>query len=624
MRFTCDSCSAQYMISDEKVGPNGVKVRCKKCGHVILVKRPPQEPEPAAVPAAPSAPEEAAAPPPRGDGLDEELGQAFDKVMSGGLAEEPRAPAVPEPSEPPVAPAPAPAAEGRSPLATEWYVAIEEQQVGPMPPDEVKARWEAGAVGPDGLVWCAGMADWAPISSVAELATFLAPFPRAERTARATAPLPEAPRPAATAASASTTGAAAVAAAPGAEPADWKPGAASALAALASEEIASMKAPSAEAAGGGASKGKLLESMNLPDAGGVDPTGAIPLPIKGLESTGEKKISSVARTTAEIRIKRSANRTILAVAAGLVVVFAAGAAGLYWYFDRKLDLRAAVAVTQPAPPRPSPAEAVPPPAPAAAPAASPQAAAPAATGGVPGTPTAAPAPPEAQAAAPSPGAPAAAPPQAPAPPAPVAAPPVDAAAPASAGQEAGAPPAPKAASSRAPAKKKGKAEPKPARKPSSTRALASAASAAAAPEAPAAARKKTGDPLLDASDVDAAFERELQGGSAPAKRSVYVPPAPGTDLPERLTESQIQEGVASRIDSLKQCVAQQQGQSPDVHGTLKLQWTIQGDGTVGGVKVQSPELAGQPIAGCIANVVKTIRFPRSRTSGQSVSFPFGF
>src|SRR6476660_7038708 len=49
MRFVCDSCRAQYMISDEKVGPNGVKVRCKKCGYVILVRK-------AEAPAAASAP----------------------------------------------------------------------------------------------------------------------------------------------------------------------------------------------------------------------------------------------------------------------------------------------------------------------------------------------------------------------------------------------------------------------------------------------------------------------------------------------------------------------------------------------------------------------------------------
>jgi hypothetical protein len=180
---------------------------------------------------------------------------------------------------------------------------------------------------------------------------------------------------------------------------------------------------------------------------------------------------------------------------------------------------------------------------------------------------------------------------------------------------------PQAAAKAAPKKKSSKPEPKvqPPRKTAQSRALASAS-----PAPPSATSgRKTGDPLLDATDVDAAFERELQAG-APPKRSVYVPPATGSDLPDRLTESQIQEGVASRIDALKQCVSEQQAKSPDVHGTLKLQWTIQGDGSVTGVKVQSPDLAGQPISGCIANVVKGIRFPRSRTTGQAVSFPFGF
>ena len=40
MRFVCESCRAQYMINDDKVGPKGVKVRCRKCGYVITVKRP--------------------------------------------------------------------------------------------------------------------------------------------------------------------------------------------------------------------------------------------------------------------------------------------------------------------------------------------------------------------------------------------------------------------------------------------------------------------------------------------------------------------------------------------------------------------------------------------------------
>src|SRR5262245_50011250 len=51
MKFSCDQCHAQYMIADEKVGERGVKVKCKKCQHVIVVK-----PAMAAAPAADSAP----------------------------------------------------------------------------------------------------------------------------------------------------------------------------------------------------------------------------------------------------------------------------------------------------------------------------------------------------------------------------------------------------------------------------------------------------------------------------------------------------------------------------------------------------------------------------------------
>ena len=40
MKFGCDNCGAQYLIADEKLGPKGVKVRCKKCSHVIIVRPP--------------------------------------------------------------------------------------------------------------------------------------------------------------------------------------------------------------------------------------------------------------------------------------------------------------------------------------------------------------------------------------------------------------------------------------------------------------------------------------------------------------------------------------------------------------------------------------------------------
>src|SRR5512147_2849658 len=196
MRFTCDACNAQYMISDEKVGPNGVKVRCKKCGHIILVKRASEEA------AAAPAPEPAPAPL-SGDGLDAELGQAFDKVLG-----ETPPPAADLPAAAPAAAAP-PAGEaaqggappGEAPAAAgpggEWYVAVDDQQVGPLDASAVKGKWESGEVGPDSLVWKPGLEDWKPLSQVAELQQFLSPVPRPSVRPRASArPPPPAAAPA--------------------------------------------------------------------------------------------------------------------------------------------------------------------------------------------------------------------------------------------------------------------------------------------------------------------------------------------------------------------------------------------------------------------------------------------
>ena len=38
MRIICENCSTKYSIADEKVRGKVFKIRCKKCGHIIVVK----------------------------------------------------------------------------------------------------------------------------------------------------------------------------------------------------------------------------------------------------------------------------------------------------------------------------------------------------------------------------------------------------------------------------------------------------------------------------------------------------------------------------------------------------------------------------------------------------------
>ena len=40
MKFVCDKCNTKYSISDEKVRRKVLKIRCKNCGHIIVVRDP--------------------------------------------------------------------------------------------------------------------------------------------------------------------------------------------------------------------------------------------------------------------------------------------------------------------------------------------------------------------------------------------------------------------------------------------------------------------------------------------------------------------------------------------------------------------------------------------------------
>ena len=78
------------------------------------------------------------------------------------------------------------------------------------------------------------------------------------------------------------------------------------------------------------------------------------------------------------------------------------------------------------------------------------------------------------------------------------------------------------------------------------------------------------------------------------------------------------------MDSLRRCVSEQKSRDADASGTLKMRWIIQGDGSVREVKCITPEYAQGQFAACIGGVVRGIRFPRSTTTGQEVTFPFNF
>ena len=112
MKIVCDSCGAKYSIADEKVAGKIFKIRCKKCSSVLEV---------------------------RGDQA------GAHPFADANTTQEPAGEAT-------------------------WYIVVDGEQKGPLPPIELSQLFAKGAVGLDSYVWKEGFDDWKIASDVAELA----------------------------------------------------------------------------------------------------------------------------------------------------------------------------------------------------------------------------------------------------------------------------------------------------------------------------------------------------------------------------------------------------------------------------------------------------------------------
>ena len=131
MKIVCENCSTKYSIADEKVRGKVFKIRCKKCGHIIVVK------------GTGMAAADAPAPAEAGAGqFDDKETRVFDY---SGFAENMATQAV-------------------------WHLVIDGGQVGPLSPEQVGAKYEAGEIDADTYIWKEGFKDWLRLADCDEFA----------------------------------------------------------------------------------------------------------------------------------------------------------------------------------------------------------------------------------------------------------------------------------------------------------------------------------------------------------------------------------------------------------------------------------------------------------------------
>lgn len=676
MRFVCESCRAQYMINDEKVGPKGVKVRCRKCGYVILVKRADaakaggpiamsndpddalatqvmQTPLAAAEatlsnddanavgeemtnpgtatssPTLPGAVDPAAPGGPKDSffGADEdEIGAVFDQVLKSGTgnhsAHKPSDEGSPDDrqstrvidadtvrklAEESNGKEKAPEPRTEEIPTTDWYVAINEKQTGPLTLEKVKEHWDRGEISPDSLCWRAGYDDWIPVSDVKMLNSVLAPKPPKPIVIAPAANITQSGPAVMNVPVQSAFSAGGVVStvqsqmqvpmsAGGMGPEEtnsWKPSAANSLGSLLKDEMEAQARPPPKAPPPPIveEEGGLLDLPSHQDEKQTNGATVLPTPVHAPSRPAPpppnpylQNPGATYSAPAMTQYRPPNNRNLMiGVAAGGGVMLLVLIGLIVWLATRPPPT---VVVERPTVPVVVP-PVVPPPAPVVVAPVNPNPTAVTPPNPNPANPTVAVANPTN-------------------PPTPVAVAAVT-------------PPTPVA-----PVAPKGNTNTRP-----KTNNTTAKVERDADPEPKKAPATDTGggddfDKAFGPDTKKAAVKEEPKTEKKPAG---YIPPAPGAsggDVKESLGQSDIMEVVLNNKAALGKCVEQQRAKDPGTSGKLLMNWTILTSGKTSNVKVASEEFKGTPIAGCVGGLIKGMTFPKHKKQGDPITFPFKF
>jgi predicted Zn finger-like uncharacterized protein len=145
MKFVCDRCSTRYSISDEKVQGKVLKIRCKTCSHIIVLRE-------------------------QTGASGEIVGAA---AAGGGASQVLRGPAPRTEVEMPRVQAPT---AGKNPNV-EWWVAIAGAKHGPMKHADIERFFHEGRITARSYCWNGALPGWARLKDLPDFAALAASAP---------------------------------------------------------------------------------------------------------------------------------------------------------------------------------------------------------------------------------------------------------------------------------------------------------------------------------------------------------------------------------------------------------------------------------------------------------------
>ncbi len=162
MKFSCDRCQTRYSIGDDKVRGKVLKIRCKTCGNIVVVRE--QLPTVQGEASGYAVPQMASA------------GAGTGSVSISGSGTGSSA-----------------AVTSSTPQAgaVEWFVAIKGKQHGPASADDVARLYREGQITERSYLWHEKLPAWTRLKELPEFAGLLAEGPAPVRRAPAAPPPPE-------------------------------------------------------------------------------------------------------------------------------------------------------------------------------------------------------------------------------------------------------------------------------------------------------------------------------------------------------------------------------------------------------------------------------------------------
>jgi hypothetical protein len=112
--------------------------------------------------------------------------------------------------------------------------------------------------------------------------------------------------------------------------------------------------------------------------------------------------------------------------------------------------------------------------------------------------------------------------------------------------------------------------------------------------------------------------------SSPAPASAPVAMEPEAPLPRADSPEVVREVMAARGADVRRCYTRELRNTPSLRGRMLVQFTVQPDGAVFGVRVQRDTIRSPRVRACVTHVIENLRFASGSAAPMRFRYPFVF